>query len=394
MKQYINYLAVFTLFLFSHLQAVASADGLKKLIASYEENSKNLTNVAQQLAGGFVHIGTSFNLVDWEQHQCHALALAFGKMATAQKAAVMYRINTVTRSIENAHDVAVAAHSMHVFTLAATEVGRWSSKQREEEWNLGCAGRFGISNNERFQGPQASFFQLRANGRALVVLGNVEAGFYSKIKHALDNNPKITTVLLGSDGGAVFEAIDAGRYIRQKGLNTELWNSCRSACVLVFLGGVERRIDAPYPALGFHQISIRETAGRSVAVPATDSSYQRVAMYATEMGVSAPSLIGLMRSKPPDDMLDIKYDHSDQAQILCKFRIATVVQRGCSADDFLRGTAREQNPDRKPNRNINSRLMNDPFDYGGYANDPFDAGGYANDPFRGGTYNPYRKSKE
>ncbi len=306
-----------------------SESRLKRLASSYAANSANLSKIARNFAGGSLNIGTSNSVVDAERHQCHALALLLGKDETARRIAVQYQPNLQLRTTENAQDVAIAAHSMYVFTQVVDEIIAWDAKQRREEWNLGCVGSHGIRNEDAVGGSPESFFRIRRDGSNLVVLGAVEAGFFIKLKGALEKTPTIRTVALGSNGGAVHEALLAGRYIRQRGLNTELWNNCRSACVLVFLGGAERRIDAPYPALGFHQISLN-----GVAVSAADAAYLHVASYAEEMGVDSTALMRLMQLRPPSGMLDIKYEHNGVSDLLCKYRIATVVQRGCSLEDF------------------------------------------------------------
>lgn len=223
----------------------------------------------------------------------------------------------------------MVAHSMHTFTEVVNEVIAWSEKQRNEEWDLGCVGAHSIGSEESTGKLRNSFFIVRGNGRHLIVLGDVKTGFFDKLRHALESNPAVTTVLLGSNGGAVYEALMAGRYLRQIGVSTELWNNCRSACVLVFLGGVERRINAPYPALGFHQISVN-----GLAIGRSDVPYADVATYAEEMGVDSTALVRLMQLRPPGGMLDIKYSHGGMSDLLCNFRIATVVQRGCSSKDL------------------------------------------------------------
>ena len=306
---------------------------LTELAAEYKARSERLHKIAASLAGGFVHIGTAYSVVDSERHQCHALATLLGKDSIARRVAINYRLNVELKTIENAQDVAIAAHSMHVFTEVVREVNAWDKGQRQEEWNLGCVGSHQIGTVEFVGQPKPSFFRLRANGTVLIVLGDVETGFSNKLKTAVDANPRVQTILLGSGGGSVYEALMAGRYLRQRGLNTELWNNCLSACVLVFLGGVERRINAPYPTLGFHQISVMGNAGRPVAVSSTDKAYADVAAYAIKMGVDAIALLRLMQLRPPEGMFQIKYDHSDASRLLCKSKIATVVQRGCASSD-------------------------------------------------------------
>lgn len=202
---------------------------LTELAAEHKARSERLHKIASNLAGGFVNIGTAYSAVDSERHQCYALATLLGKDSLARRIAVDYRPNVELKTIENAQDVAIAAHSMHVFTEVVKEVIAWDKGQREEEWNLGCVGSHQIGTEEFVGQPEPSFFRLRANRTVLIVLGDVETGFFNKLKTAVDANPRVQTILLGSGGGSVYEALMAGRYLRQRGLNTELWNSCLSA---------------------------------------------------------------------------------------------------------------------------------------------------------------------
>lgn len=91
---------------------------------------------------------------------------------------------------------------------------------------------------------------------------------------------------LGSFGGSVYEAIKIGELIRKRGLITVLSNNCFSACSLVFLGGVERRVPAPHHSLGFHRIS-----SRGWALPASDEVYDRVREYAERMAGNGDEIV-------------------------------------------------------------------------------------------------------
>lgn len=79
----------------------------------------------------------------------------------------------------------------------------------------------------------------------------------ARFRAALDANPRVREVQLGSTGGSVHDALEAGRLIRARGLRTVLYTHCDSACLLVFLGGVERIAWASPARFGFHQFSVR-----------------------------------------------------------------------------------------------------------------------------------------
>ena len=59
-------------------------------------------------------------------------------------------------------------------------------------------------------------------------------------------------LVINSPGGSVFEARKLGRHLRAMGLRTAVDQTCTSACIDVFAGGVERYV-TPEAKLGIHQ---------------------------------------------------------------------------------------------------------------------------------------------
>ena len=160
---------------------------------------------------------------------------------------------------------------------------------------------------------------MKNDGQVLQILGDIEQGFAARLRTLIEDNPKVTTVALGSGGGYVNEAIEAGRYIRARGLKTTLWNNCFSACPLVFIGGVERLVWSPYPQLGFHKFYTP-----SGAIPPTSSVYREVAVYVSQMGVSSRFVLQKIFSAEPSHVFVIR-----RPAELCDSNIATWVQRIC-----------------------------------------------------------------
>ena len=72
--------------------------------------------------------------------------------------------------------------------------------------------------------------------------GKIVSGDYERLLKVLGNNPDVLDIYLDSPGGRVDISHKMGRLIRDEGLNTVVTNKseCQSACVDVFLGGVER----------------------------------------------------------------------------------------------------------------------------------------------------------
>ncbi|MEZ5789530.1 MAG: hypothetical protein R3D34_01560 [Nitratireductor sp.] len=169
---------------------------------------------------------------------------------------------------------------------------------------------------------QATFYTVENDGKVLRVFGDVEMGFARKLADALDANPGVKHVALGSGGGLVKEAIEAAILIRSRKLTTVLWNECYSACTMVFLGGVDREIWSPYPNLSFHQVS-----AEGKALPSSHPIYKTIREFAYSMGADGDAFVKLILSSLPDKLTDA--DLFD----LCAAYIATWVQRACSGGD-------------------------------------------------------------
>jgi hypothetical protein len=82
---------------------------------------------------------------------------------------------------------------------------------------------------------------LVRDGSRIILTGPIGPFDDIKFRAALDDNVK--TVVLGSDGGYVDEAMTIGRLIRRRHLDTAVPSSCMSACALIWAGGVRRSVD-------------------------------------------------------------------------------------------------------------------------------------------------------
>jgi hypothetical protein len=81
---------------------------------------------------------------------------------------------------------------------------------------------------------------ITRSGDRLVLTGIIQQGDDTAFAAALDGD--ITTVVLGSGGGRLNEAMQIGRIIRGRGLNTSVPSACESACVLIWAGGKMRTV--------------------------------------------------------------------------------------------------------------------------------------------------------
>lgn len=311
----------------AHVDDPALVARLRKLA---EEREALGTKVFQAgvAIDGFTHAGTAFNEIHVPEHKCFVLGQLLGKAEIVKSVEITYEPDYETQTTENASDLRIMSNSLHNFAGMTEHVLEMPHDERVVTWNLDCAGQLGLPRAFIKQEGQYSFYVVSDAGKTLKVLGNIETGYAEKIKDAVEANPTVEWVWLGSGGGYVDEAISAGLYIRSRGLKTMLFSNCYSACPLVFMAGVERHNMSPYPKLGFHQIYTED----GNAIPLDSEPYRQVYGYLTRMGVEPRYVLQKMWSAPPAGMTNV--DGDDTA--LCEANITTWIQRSCATKDGRR----------------------------------------------------------
>jgi hypothetical protein len=297
---------------------------LQSEIANAEILINKLHAAADKIDNHF-HIGQANNEVDAPQHSCYALGKMLGLDTLVQHLKINYLPDYSDKTSDNAFDMRLAAQSLANFVYITTRIISEDHDHRVIQWNLDCSGNFNIPQHYIKETGTRSFYQIKNDGTVLQVLGAIEIGFSNKIINAINNNPKVETISLGSGGGSVYEAIRAGHFIRSRNLETTLWNNCYSACPLVFISGIKRMIWAPYPSLGFHQVY--DNAG---AVPFDSQVYRDISNYLRTMEVDDHFVLKNMLKSPPQSINMINGNSED----LCKSNVATWIQRGCDSEDF------------------------------------------------------------
>lgn len=278
---------------------------------------KKLLDAADAIDDNY-HIGTAYNEVNARQHFCYALGSLLNQEESIRHLNINNNPAINASNSDDAHALRVEAQSLENFTHSVKYAKDLSKEEKIIQWNLDCAGHFKIP-GKLLAPDKKTFYLIKHNGKMLHILGEIESGFAKKLQQAIDSNPGIKVVALGSGGGLVEEALRAGRYIRSKNLETTLWGNCYSACPLVFLGGTNRTIMSPYPYLGFHKIYTSKGA-----IPNFSPIYQNIAEYTKSMGASPDFILKNMLSAEPSQMRIIK-ESSD----LCKYGVTTWIQRVC-----------------------------------------------------------------
>lgn len=307
------------IFIFSpNLSAEDFVESLRKEEKEAAMTAKRLRAAAEKIDDLF-YIGSINNEVDVREHSCYVLGASLGQSGAVQHLRLHRKPSLRARSSDDAYNLRVKAQSLDNFIHVSKIISRLSATERAIKWNIDCVGQLAPQGKFIDAGDSKSLFKIENDGKVLLVLGDIQAGFADKIKSIIKKHPEIKAIALGSGGGAVYEAMLAGLHIRERRLSTVLWNSCHSACPLVFLGGVNRDIWSPYPPIGLHKVS-----DRSGPVPNDSPVYTDIFNYVKRMGADARFVISQMQRAEPEEMVIIRAD-----RILCETKIATWIQRAC-----------------------------------------------------------------
>ncbi|MEP2767106.1 MAG: hypothetical protein ABJU46_17310 [Paracoccaceae bacterium] len=212
-------------------------------------------------------------------------------------------------------------HSMFLdsWVAAARRAVAMTESQKKSLWNLQCIGKHGI--------PRTAYIvELELKGdfsvldNTLVVYGDIDSGFHDRFRAALDANPEVDVIALGSAGGSVADAMLSGIEIRKRGLSTTLHGPCFSACPLMFMGGDKRIIwMGQGPHLGFHRVYTSRGE-----VPLNHNVYRQIAEYLTAMDVNPIPVLEWMARARASEIFEPRLEQ------FCEPRVATWVQRVCS----------------------------------------------------------------
>ncbi len=284
---------------------------VQDLAAEYELRAKEATELEDEYFsenGGSVIVyqfGNSSEQIDRDEHLCAILGRRLGKVEYIRHLEAPQPPFT-----SDARTLATAAASLQNWVRMAEYFTGMSPSERAHYWNLECVGNHEIP-RDLFDGRGGGEVFMSVSRNYLWIYGDVTDGFADKVAEALDANPQVDTVGIGSGGGSVLEAILAGLDIRRRQIITQLTGPCYSACPLVFLGGVKRNVFRPYPPLGFHQ-----AYGPSGTVPFDHELYKSVADYVAAMGANPDWVLLQMYASPPMEM-NIQGDSAAERDVLC-----------------------------------------------------------------------------
>lgn len=300
------------------LAGSAHAISWTEAIDNVENTAKKYFDYAVEV-GGTSWAGTMYNGYKFQEHSCAILGRMLGHSDGIKHIEEFEYPPMDARS--DPHDLLVFSISLDNWSAAARRAVKAKDHERINEWNLDCVGKFGIS-NALFMDNLRPNAEFKRQGNQLHVYGDIDQGFAERFETALNENPSITEVTLGSGGGSIRDAIMAGIMIRERSLDTTIYGNCYSACPLVFLGGARRVVWAAPYRLGFHQIY----TGTGDAVPFDSPIYTLVAEYVISMGADPSQVLPWMYVAGPNEMYEPEPDQ------LCQAIFATFVQRICGVD--------------------------------------------------------------
>jgi hypothetical protein len=116
------------------------------------------------------------------------------------------------------------------------------------------------------------------------------------VRHALDQNPGIRTVVLAGPGGRISVGSELYEMFRDRKLATRVDDECASACTVAFLGGVDRSI-SPGGRLGFHRGSFPGLSDSDMYESNRD--FRRFLLYQAKL---TPQFVDRVFATPPDDI--------------------------------------------------------------------------------------------
>jgi hypothetical protein len=288
---------------------------VRENIARAQNLAQRYLQAADRIDGG-LRAGQVFRHADKREHYCSILADLLQVPETVPEE---YMLEDPGLLSNEPYQLRLYAQSLRNYVDLANSLNRQSDFSLRYLWNLNCWSRFELRKHFTDDRYHDYVVSTTPDRKTLRIVGDIRSGLFGVVARRLTVHRSIQNVELGSFGGNVYEAIKIGELIRQKGLNTVLSNNCFSACTLMFLGGVERRIPAPYYSLGFHRVT-----SRGLPLPAFDDVYTTIKDYADEMAAVGDDVV---RANLAGDGINY-FMYSRQE--LCERNIATWVESVCA----------------------------------------------------------------
>jgi len=162
-------------------------------------------------------------------------------------------------------------------------------------------------------------FTLLANG-VLVAEGSIDPGAAMRLASEIEARGEyVKSISLNSPGGALDDAMDMGRLIRERGIASVVADGalCASSCPLVLAGGLTRTA-GPRAAIGVHQFyaATKTDAKPAQAMADAQMTTARISRYLADMDID-PAIWLHALDTPPQAL------YYFQPEELAKYRMVT-----------------------------------------------------------------------
>ncbi len=115
--------------------------------------------------------------------------------------------------------------------------------------------------------------KIENEGKQLYIKGIFDFGITDSVRKVINDNPELTSVVLESAGGQVYEGRGLSLLFAKHELDTYSHQECSSACATAFIGG-KRRYLGHKGKIGFHRYKL-ETASIWNYIPYFDISAEQ-----------------------------------------------------------------------------------------------------------------------
>ena len=112
-------------------------------------------------------------------------------------------------------------------------------------------------------------YQLTLDNKQLIIRGDLEIGITQTARTLIKGRQEISSVVLESQGGHIYEGRGLARLFIENQLDTYVYQQCSSACTTAFIGGRNRLLGAG-GKLGFHQYKLDRSQYRPGLLPFYD----------------------------------------------------------------------------------------------------------------------------
>lgn len=266
--------------------------GEKSLAISYWINGFLLTFVLQILIGIYNSAASLFpHIARGNVKLYYAIALLFEIFAVAVavwQTVGIWRSADSHKNLTGRKPFATLAQILVVITAVGSfvKIGSLGSYYNDVFWN--ALGKDPLGNYN---------LVVSEDSETLTVNGAISFGLASDVDKVLNDNQKINTVILNSDGGRIWEGENLYDILeKHKIVTTATETGCASACTIPFMAGKSRYLKNDDAILGFHSSSSLYYMQNSLA-----SENARIKTFLIGHGISS-NFANKALGTPPNEM--------------------------------------------------------------------------------------------